>query len=106
MLVSTCLARLSLNCVCVGYVKPYAGVHPLPKLIGTQEVCTHPSGAAGQGAGVQTMGCRLYLQLQKASVDVSEVIQNECEPFGDALGNMSMVYTSLWPFLSTLSKTF
>lgn len=49
MFVSTRLARLTLNCVCVGYVKPFAGVRPLSKLAGTQEVCTHQTGAAGWG---------------------------------------------------------
>lgn len=54
---------------------------------------------------VQTAGCRLYLQLQKASIDVSEVIKNECEHFSDALRNTGVVDSRLWPFPSTHANT-
>lgn len=54
---------------------------------------------------VQTRGCKSYLQLQKASIGVSEVIKNEFEHFSGALRNMSVVYNRLWPFPLTHLKT-
>lgn len=69
----------------VCWVRKRFGRCPLPLLAHWCSGCVHTADSM-----VQTAGCRLYLQLQKASIDVSEVIKNEFEHFSDALRNTSV----------------